>query len=103
MILQTHCYNFDPEIATSGKVRSIIEILDYIPQIKVADLRVETLNMEWRLLPDVDVIVQKAKNCSFVQFWSFVFDMKNELNEFVSQFVKCCSKCNEFVSFFSVR
>ncbi|KAH1008174.1 hypothetical protein HUJ05_008755 [Dendroctonus ponderosae] len=49
--------NFDAETAT------------------IADL--ETINMEWRLLPNVVDIVQKAKNFSLVQFRSFIFDMKN--------------------------
>lgn len=44
--LLTFLSNFDPE-TTSGKVRSIIGISDYIPQLRVANL--ETLNSEWRL------------------------------------------------------
>lgn len=75
--------NFDPAVATSGTCESLIPLTGRFPQmIGTGNLELERLNTEWRELPHTPQIL-KHVHLPFEKFWSFVFNLRNELDEFM--------------------
>lgn len=68
---------FQPQIAMSGKIPSIIEASKFF---KKTVTNIEKLNNEWRLLPEISYL-KSFENLPFNEFWVNVFEMKNELQE----------------------
>ncbi|XP_050298659.1 uncharacterized protein LOC126737704 [Anthonomus grandis grandis] len=66
--------NFQPKVAMSGDIASIFEAQKYF---KFLNLSPQKLDLEWRMLPDIDL---KKQTTDFDSFWSHVFDCKNELD-----------------------
>lgn len=71
--------NLHPRKVVSGEIQSIAGINAFFPQL-VDDL--ESLNTEFRMLADIDEI--RKYSCKlFDEFWSHVFNIRNELNEYM--------------------
>lgn len=59
--------NFQPSKVASGKVKSIVKILHYIP--KLSDkIDAKNLNSEWRLIPDIPDMKHLVEKESFYNF-----------------------------------
>lgn len=68
---------FDPNVAVSGYVGSIVCVLDIFPSfLKDAEL----INDEWRQLSDIDMLKDLARDNKADKFWYEVGAMKNGLN-----------------------
>lgn len=71
---------FDPKIAVSGDIGSIVpDSLKFFPNL-VKTEALEELNTEWRLLADISELKNHVEK-PFLEFWNMVFKYKNELNE----------------------
>ncbi|KAJ8912030.1 hypothetical protein NQ315_000523 [Exocentrus adspersus] len=72
--------NFEPKVALSGKIGSIVvDALQFFPAFVVDP---ERLNTEWRLLADLSELTEYAEY-SFQDFWNKVFNVKNEADTYM--------------------
>nr|XP_015840040.1 PREDICTED: uncharacterized protein LOC107398966 [Tribolium castaneum]XP_015840041.1 PREDICTED: uncharacterized protein LOC107398966 [Tribolium castaneum]XP_015840042.1 PREDICTED: uncharacterized protein LOC107398966 [Tribolium castaneum] len=71
--------NFDPAVAVSGVCETLVPLASRFPTL-VTNL--EKLNSEWRLLSDMSEIKMNSSK-SLVDFWNYVFNIKNGLNEYM--------------------
>lgn len=69
--------NFDPSIVVSGKCESLVPIATRFPRLVN---NFESLNSEWRLLPDIAEL-QQYVDAPIDKFWSHVFNLRNGANE----------------------
>ncbi|KAJ3646043.1 hypothetical protein Zmor_023654 [Zophobas morio] len=71
--------NVDPAVVVSGECESLVPIASRFPRL-VTNL--EQLNSEWRLLPDIPELKNRA-NHNLDKFWSYIFNLKNGVNEYM--------------------
>lgn len=81
--------NFDPKAAVSGTCQSLVPLALRFPRLHED---VEKLNSEWRLLPDVASLKDKADHLDFHKFWREIFEMKNTLKQLMFPNLTCFLK-----------
>lgn len=73
-------HQYDQKIALSGEIGGIVINTKKLFPNLVTDM--EKLNTEWRLLADIESLNQTA-NYSFQDFWNNIFNMKNDMDQFM--------------------
>lgn len=70
--------NFDPKIAVSGNISSLVQSLKTFPMFEANMVKI---NSEWRLLSEIDELKTIASKLSAEEFWYELGEMRNELKQ----------------------